>query len=74
MDLPLRPQIGIIKSYAKRRLKERRANGELDIKLHQVQLELAKEYGFASWPKLVKGVEAKRAESRRGAGKLQGPG
>jgi ankyrin repeat protein len=45
-----------LRKQAKDRLRERRAAGE-DVKLADVQFELARELGFASWPRLKEYVE-----------------
>jgi Ankyrin repeats (3 copies) len=45
-----------LRKQAKDRLRERRAAGE-DVKLADMQFELARELGFASWPKLKSYVE-----------------
>ena len=45
-----------LRKQAKERVRERRAAGE-DTKLADVQFELARELGFASWPKLKAYVE-----------------
>jgi ankyrin repeat protein len=45
-----------LRKQAKERVRERRAAGE-QVKLADVQLELAREHGFASWPKLKEHVE-----------------
>ena len=45
-----------LRKLAKERLHERRAAGQ-EVKLSEVQFELARELGFASWPKLKAHVE-----------------
>jgi hypothetical protein len=45
-----------LRKHAKERVREQRAAG-LDVKLADVQFELARELGFASWPKLKAYVE-----------------
>ncbi len=45
-----------LRKQAKERLRERRAAGQ-DVKLADVQFELARDHGFASWPKLKAYVE-----------------
>ncbi len=52
MQLPDRPSIEHLRKQAKRR--RRRDN----IALTQAQRELAREYGFASWPRLIHHVQA----------------
>ncbi|HZZ41871.1 MAG TPA: ankyrin repeat domain-containing protein [Tepidisphaeraceae bacterium] len=50
-SLPPRPNLEYLKKSAKQRLKKLRANNPL-AKLTSAQLEVAREYGFASWRKL----------------------
>ena len=45
-----------LRKQAKERVRERRAEGQ-DVKLAEVQFELARELGFQSWPKLKAYVE-----------------
>ena len=45
-----------LRKQAKERVRERRARGQ-DVKLAEVQFELARELGFQSWPKLKAYVE-----------------
>jgi ankyrin repeat protein len=45
-----------LRKQAKERVRERRASGD-QIKLADIQHELAREHGFASWPKLKEYVE-----------------
>jgi hypothetical protein len=49
-----------LRKQAKDRLRERRAAGE-QIKLSDVQFELAREHGFASWPKLCAQLDGGRS-------------
>jgi ankyrin repeat protein len=51
-DLPQRPSLEHLRKQAKTRKRER------EIALTQAQHELAREYGFDSWPKLVHHVQA----------------
>lgn len=51
-DLPVRPSLEHLRKQAKARKRERA------IGLSQAQYELAREYGFDSWPKLVHHVQA----------------
>jgi ankyrin repeat protein len=51
-DLPQRPSLDYLRKQAKARKRERA------ISLSQAQHELAREYGFASWPKLVHHIQA----------------
>ena len=51
-DLPQRPSLEHLRKQAKARRRER------SIALSQAQHELAREYGFESWPKLVHHVQA----------------
>ena len=46
--LPSRPNLEYLRSQAKRKLAEIRRENP-DVKLHEAQLQLAREYGFASW-------------------------
>jgi ankyrin repeat protein len=50
-----------LRKQAKERVRARRAEGN-PIKLTQAQLELAREHGFASWPRLKEHVERLGAE------------
>jgi ankyrin repeat protein len=52
----LQLDLGQLRNQAKERVRERRAAGQ-DVKLADVQLELAGELGFAGWPKLEAYVE-----------------
>ena len=45
-----------LRKQAKERVRDRRAEGQ-DVKLAEVQFELARELGFRSWPKLKAYVE-----------------
>src|SRR5918999_1026206 len=51
-ELPQRPSLEHLRKQAKARKRERA------IALSQAQHELAREYGFDSWPKLVHHVQA----------------
>lgn len=51
-DLPLHPSLEHLRKQAKARRRER--GGDLS----QAQHELAREYGFDGWPKLVHHVQA----------------
>ena len=51
-ELPQKPSLEHLRKQAKTRKRERA------IRLSQAQHELAREYGFASWPKLVHHVQA----------------
>lgn len=55
--LPERADLRQLKIQAKELLTSLRENGNSNAKLSDAQFELAKEYGFASWPKLVEAVE-----------------
>ncbi|MGH2741714.1 MAG: ankyrin repeat domain-containing protein [Thermoleophilaceae bacterium] len=55
-DLPQRPSVEHLRKQAKARRRER------GIALNQAQHELAREYGFDSWPKLVHHVQASGLE------------
>ena len=61
--LPEHASIEYLRKLAKQRLRERRAS-EPTLKLSTVQLELAREYGFASWRALKAEVD-RRQSSRR---------
>jgi ankyrin repeat protein len=50
--LPERPSLEHLRKHAKARRRER------SIPLSQAQHELARQYGFASWPKLVRAIQA----------------
>jgi len=50
--LPARPSLAHLRKQAKALRRER------DVPLHRAQHELARSYGFASWPRLVRHVEA----------------
>ena len=54
--MTFRLDIDQLRKQAKERVRDRRAAGET-IKLSEAQLELAREHGFASWPKLKSYVE-----------------
>jgi hypothetical protein len=54
--LPARPSLQHLRKQAKALRRER------DIPLHRAQHELARSYGFASWPRLVRHVEAAELE------------
>jgi ankyrin repeat protein len=58
--LPPRPDLDHLKKQAKQRLKSLRARGG-PATLAEAQLAIAREYGFASWPKLRAHVESIRA-------------
>src|SRR5690348_10454891 len=55
--LPAQPDLDWLKKTAKQRLKEMRA-GSPEAKLHEAQLALARDYGFASWRELKAHVDA----------------
>jgi ankyrin repeat protein len=55
--LPPRPDLAWLKKAAKERLAELR-NGDPSAKLHQAQLDISREYGFASWRALKEHVDA----------------
>lgn len=50
--LPANPDLAQLRRQAKELLAERRAAGHPDFALHEAQFELARSYGFGSWPKL----------------------
>ena len=55
-DLPERPSLEFLRKQAKARKRERA------VALSQAQFELAREYGFDSWPRLVHHVQESRLE------------
>jgi hypothetical protein len=55
-DLPPHPSLEYLRKQAKTRKRER------GIGLSQAQHELAREYGFASWPQLARHVQASSLE------------
>ncbi len=55
--LPPRPNLEYLRSQAKRRLVELRGENPL-AKLHDAQLQLARDYGFASWRALKSHLDA----------------
>jgi ankyrin repeat protein len=55
-DLPQRPSLEHLRKQAKARKRKR------GVALSRAQQELAREYGFESWPELVRHVEASRLE------------
>ena len=62
--LPGRPSLEQLRKQAKEKLAEQRAANPA-AKLSDAQYELAREYGFESWPKLVHHVEALDPDQRR---------
>lgn len=56
-DLPLRPDLDWLRKAAKERLVELR-RADAAAKLHHAQLEIARDYGFASWRALKIHVDA----------------
>jgi ankyrin repeat protein len=63
--LPSRPNLEWLRKTAQQQLKERRASA-LDLKLAEVQLELARHYGFSSWRALKAHVEAQQRAASAG--------
>ncbi|MCU0317539.1 MAG: hypothetical protein MUC92_13215 [Fimbriimonadaceae bacterium] len=55
-QLPENPNLEFLKTQAKELLRELRTSSPLT-KLHMAQHQLAMEYGFASWPKLVSSIQ-----------------
>lgn len=55
--LPARPSLEQLRKQAKERLRQRRLT-QPEAKLTAVQFELAREYGFDSWPRLVQHLQA----------------
>jgi ankyrin repeat protein len=66
-DLPERPSLEHLRKQAKRLRRER------GIPLHRAQHELARSYGFASWPRLVHHVHARGLEGIERARALADP-
>jgi hypothetical protein len=60
--LPANPNLDWLRKTAKKRLAELRA-GESGAKLHQAQLAVARDYGFASWRALKAHIDAIAAAS-----------
>jgi ankyrin repeat protein len=58
-QLPDQPNLEHLKAQAKDLLREIRAHNP-SARLHDAQFQLANEYGFASWPKLVERLEELR--------------
>jgi hypothetical protein len=56
-DLPTRPSLEHLKKQARERLREQRVRVP-DAQLADAQHAIAREYGFASWPKLKAHIEA----------------
>ncbi len=56
-DLPLRPDLDWLRKAAKKRLAELR-RADAAAKLHHAQLEIARDYGIASWRALKTHVDA----------------
>lgn len=56
-SLPLRPNLDWLKKYARQRLGELRVANP-SARLHEAQLAVAREFGFASWRKLKAHVDA----------------
>jgi ankyrin repeat protein len=60
-SLPLRANLEWLKKLCKQRLVERRVS-QPDVQLSDVQFEVAREFGFPSWPKLKAYIESLRHE------------
>ncbi|SIS22682.1 ankyrin repeat domain-containing protein [Williamsia sterculiae] len=56
--LPQRPDLAQLRTRARELQRERRGDGDPGFRLHEAQAEVARRYGFASWPRLVRHVEA----------------
>ena len=63
-SLPLRANLEWLKKFCKERLAELRASNP-NAKLSDVQFEVAREFGFSTWPKLKSYVEQLRYELGR---------
>src|SRR6185503_8181608 len=59
--LPARPSLEQLRKQAKERLETLRASAP-SARLSDAQLALAREHGFASWPKLIAHVEGVRED------------
>ena len=62
-NLPARPNLEYLKNEAKDRLADLR-RGDPRAQLADAQFDLARDYGFASWPKLKEYVESLAAASQ----------
>ena len=69
--LPPRPDIEWLKKAAKERLAELRTR-DASAKLHQAQLEVARDYGFASWRALKAHVDAQSLDGQVIAAAIKG--
>jgi ankyrin repeat protein len=69
--LPPRPHLDWLKKTAKERLADLRARKPA-AKLHEAQLDVAREYGFASWRALKSAVDAKSADGQIVAAAVNG--
>ena len=69
--LPARPDLAWLKKAAKERLAELRA-GDPSARLHQAQLDIAREYGFASWRALKAHVDTLSLDGQIIAATLDG--
>src|SRR6202035_5004069 len=58
--LPANPSLEQLHKQAKDRLRELRDAGQADAKLADVQFAIAREYGFETWTKLKRHIEALR--------------
>jgi hypothetical protein len=57
LELPAKPNLEHLQKQAKERLRELR-QGDVGLKLADAQHAIARDYGFASWPKLKEHVES----------------
>ena len=62
-QLPARPSLVQLRKQAKERLETLRA-ADADASLADAQFAVARDYGFASWPKLVHHVESVLSSAR----------
>ncbi|MGE0238749.1 MAG: ankyrin repeat domain-containing protein [Parvibaculaceae bacterium] len=69
--LPAHPDLDWLKKTAKQRLKELRA-GDPGAKLHQAQLAVARDHGFASWRALKAHVDKESIDGRIAAAAMGG--
>jgi hypothetical protein len=67
-DLPARPSLDHLKKQAKELLQTLKLQNP-DVQLADAQHALAREYGYASWPRLKAHVEGERAAVNRFVGK-----
>ena len=69
--LPSHPDLDWLKKTAKQRLKELRA-GDPQARLHQAQLDIARQYGFAGWRQLKAHVDTQSVDGQIIAAAVKG--